>query len=119
MQVLQQFDESRFWQRLEALSAESRRSQAKEAIEHLKASVRKVANRAAWINTQVCRYMPQYTLHEQRHFLNVLGIMDELVPDAVMNQLTPLECALPILAAYTHDLEEMLGISLTAPECFD
>ena len=38
--------------------------------------------------------MPQYTLHEERHFLNVLGIMDALVPDEVMNQLTPLECAL-------------------------
>ncbi len=81
MEVFQQFDESRFWKRLEALSAEPGSSEAKEEVDHLKASVRKVANRAAWVNSQVCRYMPQYTLHEERRFLNVLGIMDALDHD--------------------------------------
>jgi hypothetical protein len=112
VQVLQQFDESRFWQRLDALSVATTSPIAKETIDHLKASVRKVANRAAWINSQVCRDMPQYTLHEERHFLNVLGIMDALVPDAILNHMTPLECALPILTAYTHDL----GMALSEVE---
>lgn len=53
--------------------------------------------------------MPQYTLHEERHFLNVLAIMDALVPDTVIASFGPLDCVLPILAAYTHDL----GMALT------
>lgn len=48
--------------------------------------------------------MPQYTLHEERHFLNVLAIMDALVPDYSLNHFGPLDCVLPILAAFTHDL---------------
>jgi len=74
--------------------------------------VAKVADRATWISTQVCRFMPQYTLHEGRHFLNVLAIMDALVPDNVIARLSPLECALPIMAAFTHDL----GMALSQHE---
>lgn len=106
------YDQSRFWQRLEALATDRNYSGDKEAHDHLKSSVRKVAERAKWISTPVCRYMPQYTLHEERHVLNVLGLMDALVSEEVMNRLTPLECALPILAAYTHDL----GMALSEDE---
>ena len=104
LRQLKDYDQSRFWQRLQSLSGDAHYAGDKEALAHLLASVRKVASRAAWISTQICRHMPQYTLHEERHFLNVLAIMDALVPDEVMLRLTPLECALPILAAYTHDL---------------
>ena len=110
MRALRAYEESRFWTRLEELSRSDHVD--REAVDHLKSAVRKVAGHATWISSQVCRYMPQYTLHEGRHFLNVLAIMDALVPDDVMERLTPLECALPILSAFTHDL----GMALSQKE---
>jgi hypothetical protein len=97
-------DQSRFWRRLVALSRARQSQDRKSAIDHLKASVRKVTEQAKWISSQVCRFMPQYTMHEEHHFLNVLAIMDALVPDEVIAQFEPLDCGLPILVAYTHDL---------------
>ena len=76
MRPLRQYDESAFWRRLDELSKSD--NVDRNAVDHLKSSVRKVADRAKWISTQVCRYMPQYTLHEERHFLNVLAIMEVL-----------------------------------------
>lgn len=102
MRSLRDYDQSLLWKRLDELSRSDDVDRA--AVDHLKASVRKIAEHAAWISTQVCRFMPHYTLHEERHFLNVLGISEALLPDAVIARLTPLECALPILTAYTHDL---------------
>lgn len=101
---LDSMDQSRFWRRLDELSEGKHPEDRKRAIDHLKASVRKVTERAKWISTQVCRFMPQYTLHKERHFLNVLAIMDALVPDEVVARFGALDCGLPILAAYTHDL---------------
>jgi len=109
---LDAMDQSRFWRRLDDLAVEAPSADRKASIDHLKASIRKVIDRAKWISTQVCRFMPQYTLHEERHFLNVLTIMDALVPDEVVAQLDPLDCALPILAAWTHDL----GMALSGEE---
>jgi hypothetical protein len=105
-------DQSRFWRRLDELSAAEQSEDRKRVIDHLKASIRKVTERAKWISTQVCRFMPQYTLHEGRHFLNVLAIMDALVPDEVVARFGALDCGLPILAAYTHDL----GMALSRDE---
>src|SRR5262245_56492867 len=105
-------DQSRFWLRLDELSGTEPSEDRRRAIDHLKASIRKVTERAKWINTQVVRFMPQYTLHEERHFLNVLAIMDALVPDEVVARLGALDCGLPILAAYTHDL----GMALSQAE---
>ena len=114
MRNLQSYEESRFWSRLDATGGDASFCGDKRAVRHLIDSVGRVADQAKWISTQICRYMPQYTLHEERHILNVLAIMDTLVPDRVMGQLTPLECCLPILAAYTHDL----GMALS-PQEFD
>lgn len=100
------FEQSRFWLRLDELSRTAEAKSQREAIDHLKSSVRKVTNLASWISSQVCRFMPQYTLHEERHSLNVLSIMDALVPDGVMAQFGPLDCVLPIMAAFTHDLAQ-------------
>lgn len=110
--MIDNFDQSRFWLRLDELSRIEKTGGRKAAIDHLKASIRKVTERAKWISTQVCRFMPQYTMHEERHFLNVLAIMDALVPDDVVARFAPLDCALPILAAYTHDL----GMALSQDE---
>lgn len=110
MRQLRTYDQSALWARLDELSRSDACDRA--AVDHLKSSVRKIADYSAWISTQVCRYMPQYTLHEERHFLNVLAIMEALLPDDVIGKLTPLECALPILTAYTHDL----GMALSQQE---
>lgn len=109
---LDSFDQCRFWLRLNELSTTAKSQSQKQAIDHLKSSVRKVADRANWISTRICRFMPQYTLHEERHFLNVLAIMDALVPDGVIARFGPLDCVFPILAAYTHDL----GMALSEDE---
>lgn len=108
--MIRDYDQSLLWERLDKLS----RSDAVDrvAVDHLKSSVRRIVDRASWISTQICRYMPQYTLHEERHFLNVLAIMEALVPGDLIHSLSPLECALPILAAYTHDL----GMALSQEE---
>jgi hypothetical protein len=105
-------DQSRFWRRLDDLSRKEKSEDRKRSIDHLKASIRKVTEEARWVSTQVCRFMPQYTLHEERHFLNVLAIMDALVPDEVMARFGAVDCALPILAAYMHDL----GMALSQDE---
>ncbi len=55
---------------------------------------------------------PQYTLHNETHLFNVLAIMERLLPEATRNHLSPLECALCILAAFTHDL----GMALSDEE---
>jgi len=107
LKKLEKLDESRFLGRLKEYSGGDR-----TAISSLKASVRKVAEQAEYISGLICRYLPQYTLHDKTHSLNVLAIMEALTPDDVMKQLTPLECALCIMAAYTHDL----GMALTRNE---
>jgi hypothetical protein len=99
--------ESRFYQRLESgfkQDAQFRDQDSNARISALVASVTAVTNQADHILSQIVRTLPQYTLHNKRHILNVLALMDALTPDEVLNKLTPLECALCILAAYVHDL---------------
>ncbi len=66
--------------------------------------VRWVVDHAQIISQWIIRRLPQYTLHDGTHLFNVLSIMEELLPEETLRQLTPLECALCILAAFTHDL---------------
>jgi len=104
---LTSYDQSDLWKRLGEYSSDERyqgSEEAKEALANLLGNVRSVANKAKYIGDQISRFLPQYTLHNERHYLNVLAIMDALVPEAVLSKMTPLECALCILAAYTHDL---------------
>ncbi len=98
------YEQSRFWQRLEALEQDETYAGDKTKLRTLKANVAQVVEHSDFILRQICRFLPQYTLHDQTHILNVLCLMDNLTPDAVMDKLEPLECALCILAAYTHDL---------------
>lgn len=46
---------------------------------------------------------PQYTLHDEAHFLKVTYLMGKIIPDTVMDKLNPVEVALLILSAYLHD----------------
>ncbi|MFB3131107.1 MAG: hypothetical protein ACE10K_01150 [Rhodothermales bacterium] len=115
MRRLTSYDQSDLWKRLGEYSSDERyqgSEEAKEALANLRGNVRSVANKAKYIGDQISRFLPQYTLHGERHSLNVLAIMDALVPEAVLSKMTPLECALCILAAYTHDL----GMALQAEE---
>ena len=106
------FEESRFWKQLKSLEKKNKDQESKTRIRHLVSSVDEVAKQSEYILNQIVRYLPQYTLHDDRHILNVLSLMDWLTPDVVMNQLAPLECALCILAAYVHDL----GMALSDEE---
>jgi hypothetical protein len=106
------FEESRFWKRLKSLEKKDKDKESQTRIRRLVSSVDEVAKQSEFILNQIVRYLPQYTLHDKRHILNVLSLMDWLTPDDVMNQLAPLECALCILAAYVHDL----GMALSDEE---
>lgn len=99
MNRISSLPESRLYQRISAATAS-----ATPENTALLASVTQVVEQATWISDQVVRHMPQYTLHQKTHLFNVLRLMEELIPDETLNQLTPLECALCILAAFTHDL---------------
>src|SRR5208282_38660 len=105
-------EESRFWKRLKSLEKKDKDRESKTRIRGLVSSVEEVANQSEFILNQIVRYLPQYTLHDKRHILNVLSLMDWLTPPDVMKQLAPLECALCILAAYVHDL----GMALSDEE---
>ncbi len=111
----QSFEDSRFWVRLNSGFAKNEMYDDEESqtrIRHLISSVDKVAKNSKTVLDQIVRYLPQYTLHNERHILNVLSLMDWLTPEDTLNHLAPLECALFILAAYTHDL----GMALTCEE---
>ena len=59
----------------------------------------------------VARHMPLYTLHDATHIRNVVAWMAWLLED-VVEHLTPLEAALCLFAAHTHDL----GMACGEPE---
>jgi len=46
---------------------------------------------------------PQYTLHDETHFLRVTELMAMIIPENVLNELNPIELALLILSAHYHD----------------
>ena len=79
----------------------------------LKNSVEQAAAKSAALLATVVRDMPLYTLHNERHILNVIGWMESLIggQDGIQN-LSELECAFAVLAAYVHDL----GMTLNAAE---
>ncbi len=109
------FEDSRFWTRLNSGFAQNEMYDDEESqsrIRHLISSVDQVARNSKTVLDQIVRYLPQYTLHNERHILNALSLMDWLTPADTLNHLAPLECALIILAAYTHDL----GMALTCEE---
>jgi len=110
-------DESNLWRHLDGYAEHYKESFGREypkenktALDTLKGSVRKVADQAEYIGDLIIRHMPQYTLHNEQHYLNVLGIMDALIPKEVLKGMTPLECALCIMTAFTHDLGMALSI---------
>ena len=88
---LANYDESRFWKRLVGLGTDPRFHGDRTALETLRGNVRQVADHSGYILRQIVRFLPEYSLHDEDHILNVLGLMDALTPDEVMGRLTPLE----------------------------
>ena len=62
-----------------------------------------IATSAQVLLEQVARHMPLYTLHNERHILNVIGWMDWLIEESIA-RLSSIDCTLLLLAAYCHDL---------------
>lgn len=81
-------------------------------VRALASTVETVAKDAAHLLGTVVVDMPLYTLHNETHVLNVIGWMESLLQEEAIKELSPLEWALCILAAYTHDL----GMTLSAEE---
>lgn len=103
--VYEKLEQSALWQHLDAQRGD-------HAIGALCANVREAASAAAHLLDTIARHMPLYTLHTERRILNIIGWMESLLGSEGIRQLSPLETALAILAAYTHDL----GMSLDEPE---
>ncbi len=52
----------------------------------------------------VVRYMPSFTLHDETHVFNILGLMDRLIPEPSKSELSAPEIVLLILSAFFHDI---------------
>ncbi|MBY0503255.1 MAG: ATP-binding protein [Bryobacteraceae bacterium] len=75
----------------------------------LAAMVAKTAEGAEAILATVTKDMPLYTLHDRTHILNVIAWMEALLGEQGVAQMSPVECALALMAAYVHDLGMTLG----------
>jgi molecular chaperone HtpG len=104
MRELAQIEESALMRRLTRPTEAECRS--------LVADVQSAAAQSAELLSTVVMDMPLYTLHNERHVLNVIGWMESLLGDESIEKLSPLECAISLLAAYTHDL----GMTLSSQE---
>lgn len=52
----------------------------------------------------VIRHMPEYTLHDERHILRIIELMERLIPPPILQNLNALELASLILSACLHDI---------------
>jgi hypothetical protein len=95
-------EQSRFFKRLLAAPNSS----------ELETTVRMVCENVAALTTTVSGHFHAYTLHDMRHLWNVIGIMEELIPEDVWatewtkasDPLGPFQCALCLMAGLVHDL---------------
>jgi len=104
MRELHNLDESDLMKRLT--------NSSEPEVRALVADVQAAVIRSAELLSTVVVDMPLYTLHNERHVLNVIGWMESLLGECRIEGLSALECAISILSAYTHDL----GMTLTAAE---
>ena len=70
----------------------------------LKVTVNGVCYKAALLANRVADVMKTYTLHDERHAKRVLDYMHDLLPEKVVENLSTMEIALLVMAAYVHDL---------------
>ncbi|MGI9952924.1 hypothetical protein V3F56_11230 [Moorellaceae bacterium AZ2] len=74
------------------------------AVSSLVATVERACRAALQQAKTVIRYLPNYTLHDATHLLQVLQLMGKLIPPTTLSSLSPLELALLILSAFWHDI---------------
>jgi molecular chaperone HtpG len=86
-----------WWARLDSFGND-------QPVAYLRASIQSVATSAFVIAKRITAWMPFYTLHDERHLLNLLGWIEALTPQETLNKLLPLEVGLTILGVLTHDL---------------
>ncbi|MGZ0169195.1 MAG: HD domain-containing protein [Planctomycetales bacterium] len=95
-------EESRFFQRRQAAANSS----------ELETTVRMVCKNIDALTTTVSGHFHAYTLHDMTHLWNVIGIMEELIPEQVWDTpwqeasdpLGPFQCALCLMAGLVHDI---------------
>ncbi len=88
--------ETKLWQKLQARIAVEG-----ELAKSLSANLPQICDEASNRAKRFAGLHPQYTLHDETHFLRVTQLMGYLIPDTVT--LNSLELALLILAAFFHD----------------
>ena len=104
-------EQSLFYQRLcNEIVKKYDNNPLKPELENLIRTVKRVTEQADIISTRIIEILPHYTLHNETHFYNVLAFMEQMVPEKTMADLSALECALAILAAFTHDLAMVIPL---------
>lgn len=98
-------EESNLWKVLE--KQVKNQSSLIEAL----SNVKYLTDYAAEILNRINETFPNYTWHNPRHALNVVGLMDRLLGDFV-ETLTSLECAILLISAFMHDV----GMAFTPQE---
>ena len=102
--------QSLFFRRLrDEIPKEYENTPLKKELDTLIRTVKTIAGKASEISSYIVTIFPNYTLHNETHFYNVLAFMEQLVPEKTLARLSALECALGILAAFTHDLAMIIS----------
>ena len=52
----------------------------------------------------VIKYMGNFTLHDEVHIFNMLNIIDDLLPENILNELTVPDLMLILLSVFLHDV---------------
>jgi hypothetical protein len=91
--------ETTLWQRLDSGFT----GRDREEAQRLAANLIDICQEASARMVAFANIHPQYTLHNEVHFLKVTHLMGQIIPEATLAQLNPVEIALLILAAFLHD----------------
>src|SRR5437899_1064071 len=102
--VYNDMTESSLWKRLA--------SGDDSEVRDLATKVERAARGFVPVLERIVEYMPLYTVHGERHILNVIGWIERLLGKEGVQRMSPLECALASISSYAHDL----GMSLTRRE---
>lgn len=97
---IKRIEETALWKKLQSLNE----SNAKSLIEKLPTICEEAADRMKAMPAT----SPQYTLHDESHFLRVVEIMAMVLGETI-NQLNAIELCLLILTAYYHDQGMVMG----------
>ena len=54
--------------------------------------------------TRIHDNFPEYTLHDTKHSIKIVELMEKIIPDKTLESLNALELSILILSAYLHDI---------------